>query len=736
MNFGKVVVSFTFIAVIVLGICACTTPAKKNVRAELGEEHKTKLHQSAGKKEKSIVTAGDRSNDVTNSTVVNASSRVPEPAPAPAPELFPGTGDFVALRGGAQLKNAVKTNGDYTLNFKGAKIEEVVRSILGDAFHVNYTIDENVKGQVNLQTSEPIAKDSLLPTLEEVLRMVGAVLVKSGSLYKIVPRKSAMTNGLSPNAKVMQSEGFQVLVVPLHYIGAGEMEKILKPFQPTGSLLQVDLNRNLLMLSGSQVELTQLLKMVKTFDVDQLRGMSVGLFPLKSIDTHTIHAELEQVLGNTKDGGLTGMLRFVPIERMNALLVITPQAKYLRDAQMWIERLDRAEEGAAIGVHIYNVQYSRAVHLAELLEQLFETSGLGSERPSPRLLAPGARPVEIATLNRTSAATSLRGGKSLVKASRVLAPNPVNLDVGLISIIADEQSNSLIIKSTAADFEKVERAIKKLDVLPLQVMVEATIVDVELTDEFSFGLEWFFKSSHGDKSGFGTFDSGSPGLAPIAPGFSYAVVDAADIVRGVLNTLAGDSRLDVISSPSLMVLDNNTATIKIGDQVPVRTSEASSIESSGTDTIIASTIQYLDTGVLLEVTPRVSASGMVVMDITQEVNSVETTSTSGIDSPTINQRRIVTTVAVQSGQTIVLGGLIRESKADSQNGVPFLRKVPILGWFAGSQSQSTDRSELIVLITPTAIRDPEGARAITDELGEKMNNLILPEWLKENMKTN
>jgi general secretion pathway protein D len=173
-----------------------------------------------------------------------------------------------------------------------------------------------------------------------------------------------------------------------------------------------------------------------------------------------------------------------------------------------------------------------------------------------------------------------------------------------------------------------------------------------------------------------------------------------------------------------MVLDNRTATIRVGDQVPIRTATGSSIASSGVETIIASSISMVDTGVMLQVTPRVNKSGVVMMDITQEVNTVEQTTSSGIDSPTINQRSITTTVSVHSGETIVLGGLIVDRRTKSKSGVPGLRNIPGLGWLFGTRSEQAERSELIVLITPTAVRDQSEARAVTAEYRKKMKDIF------------
>jgi len=290
---------------------------------------------------------------------------------------------------------------------------------------------------------------------------------------------------------------------------------------------------------------------------------------------------------------------------------------------------------------------------------------------------------------------------------------------GNVKIIADSENNALLIMASRSEYEKVRSAIRRLDVMPLQVLVEATILEVTLTDDLSYGLQWFFKNGIGDsKSGIGELFP-----LPVDPSFSYTVKDSSANIRAVLNLLAADSRLNIISSPSLMVLDNRTATIKVGDQVPIRTSETTSLATSGTDPLVTSTIQYRDTGVLLEVTPRVNPGGMVVLEITQDVNDVDQTTTSDIDSPTIIQRRIMTSVAVQSGETVVLGGLIRDNKSQSEAGIPGLRSVPGVGRLFSSKTTTSTRTELLVLITPTAISNVEEAKKSTEEMKRKLDGI-------------
>ncbi|GHA16526.1 type II secretion system secretin GspD [Oceanisphaera arctica] len=635
-----------------------------------------------------------------------ATTADPNARPATRSEIYRGTGNFVKLGQTSKTPLNTAAPGDITLNFQGSDIAEVVKTVLGDILQLNYSLDERVRGQVYLQTNTPIREDDLLPTLENLLQTHGAALVHSKGLFTVVPASEVPTSALNPRLTPTAERGYQMLILPLRYIGAREMEKILEPVKPRQGAMMVDDRRNMLTLVGSRDELINIRDTVNLFDVDQLRGMSVGLFRLQASSADVIASELQAIFGDEAEGPLAGMVRYLPIERLNALLVITPQERYLTDARVWIERLDRAENPRGLNMYVYHVQNGKADHLATLLNQLFDSqrrNSAGSPLPPATSPTEEGAPLQITT-----------------------GINAANLDVGEVSVIADTERNALVVMAASADYQKVEQAIKRLDQLPLQVLVEATIVEVSLDDELRYGLQWYFKNRlGGGRSGVGAIGSlpiPSPFDGGLAASASYEVFNASG-TRALLTALASDSKVNVISSPTLMVLDNQKALIRVGDQVPIRTSETTNLNSDVGN--VTSTIQYRDTGVLLEVTPRVNAGGMVVLELVQEVNDVATTTSSNIQSPTITQRKIDTRVAVQSGETLVLGGLIRENKSQDSQGLPGLRHIPVLGWLFGSSGTNVKRTELVVLITPTAVANPADARAVTREYRRKLQQVAM-----------
>ena len=641
----------------------------------------------------------------------------------PLREIYRGSGSLVNINKARQ--STMSEEGDVTLNFQDTPIAEVVKTILSDILGENYAIGEGVSGVVSMRTTRSIPKDSLISVLDNLLRMNGAAILKNENYYEVMSIADAGLAGLSPVLKLSADRGYQVQIVPLRYIGAKAMAKMLEPVKSGKATVMVDEFRNILTIAGSQSELFSLRDTIAIFDINQLRGMSVGLFRIQHVEAATILTELETIFGDSAEGPLAGLVRFSVIERLNALMVITPQEDYLSDAETWIRRLDQSENPHGTNMYVYYVQNGQAEHLADLLTQLFE----GKRRSD---MASEQRKATIAQTSTARSELDNKAGKGGRGGDRVSTT-----EIGNISIIPDLENNALVILATATDYAQVEKAIKKLDVPPMQVLIEASIVEVTLSDELEYGLQWFFKDGHGKFSGRGGLNIPSNGNvsslgAVLADpvNFTYRVFDAAG-TRAVLNAIAGDSRIDVLSSPSLMVLDNNTATIRVGDQVPIRTEESTNTSSTTIDddgnfgNTVTSRIQYRDTGVTLEVTPRVNAGGMVVMEVTLRVDDVDETTTSGIDSPTILQREITTAVAVQSGETIVLGGLIREDKEVADSGVPFLKDIPVLGVLFRSERTAKTKTELVVMITPSAIANPAEARRVTEEYKSKLGGIDL-----------
>lgn len=645
----------------------------------------------------------------------------------PILDVIPATGSVVNANPAAIKRAGGDGKGTVTLNFEGADLREVVKFIMTDLLELNYIMSPNVQGQVTLQTSKPVTEADLLPTLETLLKINGAVLVDDGNLLRVLPVAEANRGNLVPKVGKIKSQkpGYEVRIVPLKYISATEAQTVLEPFLPDGSLLQVDTSRNILTIGGSSAELANIQQTIDTFDVDWLKGMSIGIFKLRNTNLSDVTPELEGLFGESGNTPFAGLFKFIPMERMNSIMIITPQPTYLKEAERWIEKLDRAESVDSERLYVYRVQHGRASDLIDVLSGIFK----GTTRTSSSSSDSNNRDASVAagesgrTVGSVSSTTTSATKKTTSKSTSSRNSSTGN-SVGdaEATISADEVNNSLVIKATPANYDLVLQALRQLDVPKLQVLLDVVIAEINLTNELSYGFRyWLAKNNNSDTVFGGAGDSGGS-ISEIPStistgGFNYSVVSLTGNLSFAVDALASEGLAQFLSTPSLMVLDNETASMNVGEEISVNT--GSSTSDGGT---ITTSNQYIQTGVDLEVTPRVSASGAVILDITQNVSRQSgTVGSSG--NPNIYDREITTSISALDGQTIALGGLIQEQRDTNRSGVPLLKDIPYLGALFRGTSKSIKRTELIVLVTPRVARNSNEALGITKDFRAKMRGL-------------
>jgi len=647
-----------------------------------------------------------------------------------ASEIARGSGAFVREVSRPKVDTSP---GDVTLNFDGTDIREVVKVILNDLLGVNYVLHPSVQGVASLQTGQPLRREHLIPTLETLLRMNGAALVNQGGSYEVVPLANAIQGRVVPQlgeSSRALPQGYSVQVVPLRYIGAEEMSAILQPLAPEGSVVRVDTLRNLVVIAGTSPEMSNLLDTIRVFDVDWMAGLSVGFFVLEFAKANEVVNQLQGLLGDAEGSAFKGLFRFVPVESANALLVVSPQERYVEQARDWIQRLDMAEASgqAAERLFVYRVRHGDAESLADILSELFGGSA-GSSRAPTGGVAPGLKEASIGADDSGRSEPGTRDDDTTTSTST--RPRASTREVSLsseVSIVADAVNNSLLVRASPRDYKKILDALKQLDIVPLQVLVEATILEITLGGSLEYGVQWNFfslatKEQRSQFSFDGTLDSATQsGIGPSFPGFTWSIISRPDTIRATLSALAGENLVNVLSSPSVMVLDNQTAKIQVGQEVPVATTQQQS--TSTTDRII-NTIEYKDTGVMLSVKPRVTPGGLVQMEIEQEVSTVATTESSNLDSPTFQTRNITSSVAVRSNQAVVLGGLIQDQRSDGRSGVPGLSNLPFAGALFSERTKDAKRTELVVILTPKVIASDQDIEAVTADFRRKVKGLEL-----------
>lgn len=708
--------------------------------------------------------------------------RASDPLAANPDSLAEPVAEPTLIRGNDKMFNppkarpgAVPAGPAVSLKFEQAPVTEVVHAVLGDILQLPYLINQPVSGALTIHTQSPLPRDKVLPVLEAVLQANGLAMVRDAAGVFHVGKPETL-RGVAPslgNAGGALPPGQNLVIVPLQFVGAAEMAEILKPVAPAEAFVRIDGTRNLLVLAGSRAQVEGWMDIVSTFDVDILKGMSIGLFPLKHGSVSEVDAALKSLLGgaaqrggttppkapgnaSTAPGGTAGsaqqppaeasalelpgplgsMVKVVAIERLNALLVISPRAHYLDLAREWIEKFDQPRDGGnEPHLYVYPVQNGSATHLAGLLNGIFggQTAQVGRSTDSG--VAPGLQGGMLGNRNtgmntNTLGTGSLGGGLGSLGAlgSGNQQAQPQTAQVVLannVRVVADEVNNALLIYAPRAEYTKIESALRRLDIAPTQVLIEATILEVSLKDDLKYGLQWYFEGSGGRNgwNGIGVLNSARTGaIAASQPGFSYSIVNQVGQVRAVLNALAEKSLINVISSPSVMVVDNHTAAIHVGDQQPIQSAQTTT-DGGNTTT----SIQYKDTGVMLSVTPSVNAGGMVAMNINQTVTDV-----GDIDVATgqrsFLQRQVSSRVAVRSGESIVLGGLIKDNTSRGRSGVPWLQDIPLIGSAFSTTTDSGVRTELLVMLTPRVVQSDAEVRQVGDELKKRMRALdFLPQ---------
>ncbi|GHC84257.1 type II secretion system protein GspD [Pseudorhodoferax aquiterrae] len=679
------------------------------------------------------------------------------------------------------------TGGPVSLHFEEAPVADVVRTVLGDILKVDYTLHPPIDGAVTLSTRKPVSPDQAVFLLESALQANGLALMRDArGSFQVGPAEVLRALGVSVSqagGKDPLPAGYGAVIVPLEFIGANEMAAILRPLLQPESLVRVDPLRNLLVLVGSRSQAEAWMELVRSFDVDLLQGMSVGLFSLKYATVADVAQGLELLnpaaaaVGGAAaapgaarpapampatggaDAALAASRAFhgmhvMPIERLNAVLVVAPRASQLDQARRWIERLDQPNESSTEPrLFIYHVQNGNARHLASLLAGLFGEGGQGSAPPSASAnsgVAPGLPTATVGsrgavggTAGLSGSAGGLTGGWSpggLNGTSGTAGPMGTAMpqggvgqtqtstasNVGKLRVMADDVNNVVLIWGPRSEYAKIEASLKRLDVPPNQVLIEASIIEVTLDDSLQYGLQWFFRD--GRRNGLygsgGLFNAASAEAGRLtgatSQGFTYTLRAGGlgGDIRVVLNALASKSLLKVISSPSLMVQDNFTANIAAGTQQPVNAGTT----ISGSANLVTTNIQYKDTGVNLSVTPSVNAGNMVNMLINQSVTDL-----GSLDDATQQysflQRQISTKVAVRSGETLVLGGLIRDNSSNGRSGLPVLQDIPVVGKLFGSTTKVAARTELLLTITPRVVRSDQELRDVSNDLRLKMQGL-------------
>jgi general secretion pathway protein D len=681
----------------------------------------------------------------------------------------------------ARLTGDTTNLGQITLDFADSDIREVASQILGDILHVNYTIDPAVHGTATLHTATTMTRGQLIGLLQSLLSANSATVVETAGIFRVVPAPAAAGS----------VGGGNDAAVALRYASATELAKVLQPFVQTGGKIAADTNSNSLIVVGDPATREALINLIRAFDVDSLAGQSYALLPVTSGDAGETATALQTAFRAQNNGSLSGVVRVVPMQSINSVLLIANQPSYIDDARRVFALVEHARRTTVRSWRVFYLQNSKSSDVAFVLQQAFtpghvtaqpSQTGVGSTVPGAQTstlggggfggglgggrggglgggglgggglggggLGGGGLGGGAAGGGLTGGTTGATGGPGSptqpgagTEGQDQGAGNPLLGGLGgqsdqseasqanAMRIIPNNQNNAILVFGSPQETETVEMMLRKIDILPLQVLIDAVIAEVTLNDNLQYGTQWFFKSrgvniilNNGTLS-----NVASLGSVPLQANFPGLVGggNGAGGAPFVISMLQAVTKVNVLSSPQLLVTDNHAARLQVGSLVPYLTQSSQSTITPNAPQV--NSIDYFQTGVITEVTPRVNSGGQVTLDISQEVSNVDTTTpaTPGITSPTFFQRSIQSRVVVHDGQTVGLAGLIQDSASSGNQGIPWLKDIPILGALAGTQNNARQRTELLVLLTPRVVRDARDAREATEELRQGLANAAL-----------
>ncbi|MBI5557600.1 MAG: type II secretion system secretin GspD [Deltaproteobacteria bacterium] len=623
------------------------------------------------------------------------------------------------------------------LNFDNADIFEVIQVIAG-ALNINYIIDPQVKGVVNIHSGSKIPPDQLLAVFKKILHINGLDIRNEGDYEYIYAAKKLGNESVNSPDKIGElkdSSQFIIQVLPLAYLASGEVIKLVEPYLSAQGAIYNLPTQNTLLISDFQSKVVDILRIINRIDISPLASLKIKLVRVDNAPLFDLNDELLEIFTALKMNSKEfDSITVVPLERVNSLMLIGADEAQIQNGVDWIKELDVVPSQDRDNIYIYNVRNSVASELSELINELLTQEQPAAQKTTgtKTTSAPGMSPDDRGSRdskssrstrsNTSRSRTSLTGGTAMAAtpatagAGGVAKALPSLRFVGEPVVFADDDRNVILIRSLPADYTRIVKLLERLDNLPRQVLVEVLVAEIELKNELEFGIEWFLTKN---KYSFGTeFSAVGKPAAGNASGFSYTFT--AGDVEGFLQTLASRSNFAILSSPQILVLNNEKASVNVGKQVPIVTTVT---ENATTVSQVDKTVQYMDTGVILDVTPQINYNGVILLEVSQTVSKAQENTTSDISSPEISKREIQTKLAVKNGQSILMGGMIDKNTSTVSNGVPFLMDIPVFGNLFKYQKDSTTKTELIVMITPYVIESEDVLDQYARDFQDKMSQL-------------
>jgi general secretion pathway protein D len=587
---------------------------------------------------------------------------VPEPGPIPVESL---TGNVVEF------------------NYEQADLRLVLEE-LAAALDVSIVIDPAIDSKVSIRTSSarPLSQEDIWPLIRLLTRDAGVVLNRVGNVYNARKINSVLPVEIATPDTLGQGTAARILqITPLTFISTEAAVQVIEPLLAPDGEVRTLVGNGTLAISASESQLQRINELLFLIDADPFQNQGIHLYQLFNANALEVAVELTEILLLIE--GETPAYQVKGIERINGILVTAPAARGFEEISRWVKILDSVGEEQVEQLFHYQVNNLSAVELAETLSEVFEDDDDDAPATANR-----GNDVESNPLD----SVELTDGVSVVTTNTVVS---ANLSV---KIVADEATNSLLIRSTARDYRQLLTTINQLDAVPLQVMINAVIAQITLSEATKFGVDWSRIAA--DSVVDPISSNASTGFVPQLGGllFTKSFIDGASQVDATLEAIAINNDVQLLARPSLTVANNQEGDIQIGSQVPVEQGQ-----SIGTGGIATTNIQYRDTGIVLSITPQINNDGIVNLIIRQELSSVDGGATGVNNNPVFNNQEINTTVVVRNGENVVLGGLIQTDTENLNTGVPGLNRVPLLGRLFSYQQETAERRELFIVLRPEII---------------------------------
>ncbi len=602
------------------------------------------------------------------------------------------------------------------LKFDNADIFEVLQAIMGDMLHLNYIVDPSVQGKVTINTQGAVSQADVFNLLESILSLNGLSIIRDGKLYKVIKDGNAPRDTMAFDAA---GEGSPLIhIIRVKYVQPSALINVLKNFIGQQAGIVNDPTNKYLVVADRASNVAKILELLKVLDVNYLQEVKIKVVQVSKGDATELAKEMETLFKASGMFNVPGTepnkVFFMPIKRMNAILIAATNDAVAETAEKWLHTLDDVPtDGVGSNIHVHSIENTTALHVANIIRQIYGGSPIAATTAPSKTIVQGSVP--------SSGAMGAAAGLS-----------------GSVQIIPDEATNNIIIKANPQDYLQIKKIIQRIDLVPRQVLIQVMVAEVALNDSTKYGVEWWLQKEKlsingtsyspqaGLKSGLLTPSAGL-GNDKTASGLTYMVFGGNSSVVAMFQALGSTTDLNILSAPHVMASDGKEAKIEVGKDVPVVSNTIATPAANATPGAggfnTSNTISYRTVGILLSVKPHVNASGLVNLILTQEVSAMTAETVDGVKSPVFSKRKVETEITLEEGKTLLIAGLI-ENKGNLQNtGIPGLKDIPLFGSLFGVKDNKLEKTELMVTITPYVVRNRDEGDRITAGFTENLSEL-------------